>query len=68
MGFSLPLQLRQSDTDHTFGFVTVVLIPILSALIYVLTSKLGKRAPVIDWVRSCSQSGLVAYMLALQTF
>ena len=69
MGFSLPLHLKQTDTNYELTAITICVVPIFSLGLYFIFSRfVFKRIIVGDWFRCSVQSGLLSYMSALQTF
>ena len=68
IGFSLPLHFNNTETSYALASITVVLLPPLTAGGYYLLTKAFNVAQVNDWYRFSIQTGLISYMLALQTF
>ena len=68
IGFSLPLHFNNTQTSYVLASITVVLLPALTAGGYYVLTNACKVPQVNDWYRFSIQTGLISYMLALQTF
>lgn len=68
MGFSLPLHFKHTQTSYLLACVAIFVLPVVTWGIYFVMTRIFKRKSVINWYRCASESGLVAYMLALLTF
>lgn len=68
MGLSLPLHLKHTQTSYLLAVVCVFILPFLTIINYFLICRIFKKPSVINWYRCASESGIVAYMLALLTF
>lgn len=68
MGFSLPLHFKHTQTSYVLACVAIFVLPVFTWVCYFVLTRFFRKRSVVNWYRCASESGLVAYMLALLTF